>query len=82
MLFNKIKNRLTNAPIWDKSNPEKKLNYRLTHNQMTNLDSETKLNNIIFNESPRNSVNCVTIYINRDIINGWGNDFSGDSIYY
>ena len=82
MLFNKIKNRLTNAPIWDKSNPEKKLNYRLTHNQMTNLDSETKLNNIIFNESPRNSVNCVTIYINRDIINGWGNDFSGDSRYY
>ena len=82
MLFNKIKNRLINAPIWDKSNPEKKLNYRLTHNQMTNLDSETKLNNIIFNESPRNSVNCVTIYINRDIINGWGNDFSGDSRYY
>lgn len=82
MLFNKIKNRLINAPIWDKSNPEKKLNYRLTHNQMTNLDRETKLNNIIFNESPRNSVNCVTIYINRDIINGWGNDFSGDSRYY
>lgn len=82
MLFNKIKNRLINAPFWDKSNPEKKLNYRLTHNQMTNLDSETKLNNIIFNESPRNSVNCVTIYINREIINGWGNDFSGDSRYY
>jgi voltage-gated potassium channel len=82
MLFNKIKNRLSNARIWDKSNPENKLNYRLTHNQMTNLDSETKLNNIIFNESPRNSINCVTIYINRDIINGWGNDFSGDSRYY
>ena len=82
LLFNNIKNRQINAPIWDKSNPEKKLNYRLTHNQITNLDSETKLNNIIFSESPRNSVNCVTIYINRDIINGWGNDFSGDSRYY
>jgi voltage-gated potassium channel len=80
LLFNNIKNRLINAPIWDKSNREKKVNYNFTHNQMINLDSETKLNNIIFKEC--NTINCITLYINRDIINGWGNDFSGDSRYY
>jgi len=80
LLFNNIKNRLINAPIWDKSNLEKKVNYNFTHNQMINLDSETKLNNIIFKEC--NTINCITLYINRDIINGWGNDFSGDSRYY
>ena len=80
LLFNNIKNRLINAPIWDKSNLEKKVNYNFTHNQMINLDSETKLNNIIFKEC--NRINCITLYINRDIINGWGNDFSGDSRYY
>ena len=80
LLFNNIKNRLINAPIWDKSNPEKKVNYKFTHNQMTNLDSETKLNNIIFKEC--NTINCITLYINRDIINGWGDDISGDSRYY
>ena len=57
-----------------------KKNYNFTHNQMINLDSETKLNNIIFKEC--NTINCITLYINRDIINGWGNDFSGDSRYY
>jgi voltage-gated potassium channel len=82
LLFNNIKNRLDDASIWDKSNLEKKVNYNITHNQMIHLDSETKLNNIIFKESLKNSVNCVTIYINRDIINGWGNDISGDSRYY
>ena len=80
LLFNNIKNRLINAPIWDKSNLEKKVNYNFTHNQMINLDSESKLNNIIFKEC--NTINCITLYINRDIINGWGNDFSGDSRYY
>lgn len=80
LLFNNIKNRLINAQIWDKSNREKKVNYKFTHNQMINLDSETKLNNIIFKEC--NTINCITLYINRDIINGWGNDFSGDSRYY
>lgn len=42
--------------------------------------NNAKLNNIIYNECK--TINCITLYINRDIIQGWGTDNSCNSRYY
>ena len=76
LFFDIINKSLTNTPIWDKSNPKAMIDFTFTHNHMNNA----KLNNIIYNECK--TINCITLYINRDIIQGWGTDNSGNSRYY
>jgi len=80
LLLKCIKNRFCNATIWDKSNPKSFIDFTISHNQLSDLADEGKLNNIIFKEC--NTINCIMLYVNRDIINGWGGDNYGDSRYY
>ena len=47
-------------------------NLRISYRQNLNFST------LLFNKT----INCITLYINRDIIQGWGTDNSGNSRYY
>ena len=51
-----------------------------THEFQENLSDSKYLSNILFKKYSSLNVNCIQLFVNRDIIEDWGEE--GDATYY
>jgi hypothetical protein len=80
-LFNLFCHNLIGLKTITKRGKISEYNFSISHHGISKgLNDESMLNNILFKEIQNNDININIIYINREIIRGWGEE--GDRRYY
>ena len=81
IFFDNLKSNLTDVSTTTRNWFQNNISFSLaTHEFQENLDDQKYLSNILFEKYSSLNINCIQLFVNRDIIQGWGE--LGDANYY
>jgi voltage-gated potassium channel len=80
-LFECLKTNLSNVSRTTRNYLKENISFSLaTHEFQENLSDSKYLSNILFEKYSSLNINCIQLFVSRDIIEGWGEE--GDATYY